>query len=164
MDQRDWAGMAQVFCRDARFDCSDGFFVATLDGERHGFAGPVTQGRDAIIAWISEAFAQQTSVHHGHCYEVTVHSETEAIDVIAMADFIFGPDRQTKVLTGAGHYHERYQFEHERYQFEDAAWRIAETGLTRLFVDIAQNLAGTADGSGQRDASADWKSNLKLTS
>lgn len=129
MDQRDWTGMAEVFCRGARFDCSEGFLAYPLEGEPHGFAGPVTVGREAIMAWISDAFARQTSVHHGHCHEVTIDGETAAHGVIAMEDTIYGPDRKSRVLRGAGHYH-------ERYRFEDGAWRIAETRLTRLYIDL----------------------------
>jgi hypothetical protein len=126
MDTRDWEGMGQVFCRDAVFDCSEGFLATPLGGEPEGFVGPVTQGREAIMAWISDAFANQTSTHHGHGHEITIDSETEAHGVIAMEDHIFGPDRKTRMLNAAGHYH-------ERYRFEDGAWRIAETRLTRLF-------------------------------
>lgn len=126
MDTRDWDGMAQVFCNDAKFDCSQGFVCAPLGGEPEGTVGPVTHGRDAIMAWIVDAFGNQTSVHHGHCHEITIDSDTEAHGVIAMADLIFAPDRKTRLLDAAGHYH-------ERYRFEDGAWRIAETKLTRLF-------------------------------
>ena len=133
MDTRDWDGMAQVFCRDARFDCSQGFHTTPLGAVPEGFNGPITNGRDAIMAWIRDAFASQTSVHHGHCHEITVESETEARGVIAMEDYIFGPDRKSLRLHGAGHYH-------ERYRFEVGAWRIAETKLTRLYneADMAQ--------------------------
>jgi hypothetical protein len=127
MDTRDWVGMASVFCRDARFDCSEGFLTRSLDGVTDGVAGPVTQGRDAIMAWISGAFAHTTSVHHGHCHEISIDSETEAHGVIAMEDVILDADRKIRTIHGAGHYH-------ERYCFEDGAWRIAETKLTRLFL------------------------------
>jgi hypothetical protein len=126
MDTRDWGGMAQVFCTDAKFDCSEGFMCAPLGGEPEGTVGPVTHGRAAIMAWVSDAFASQTSLHHGHCHEITITSETEAHGVIAMEDQIFAGDRKTRLLDASGHYH-------ERYRFEDGAWRIAETKLTRLF-------------------------------
>lgn len=129
MDTRDWEGMAQVFCKNAKFDCSVGFQYTPLGGQPIGETGPITHGRDAIMAWISDAFRNQTSVHHGHCHEITIDSDTEAHGVIAMEDYIRGPDRKTKLLQAAGHYH-------ERYRFEDGAWRIAETKLTRLFSDL----------------------------
>ena len=126
MDTRDWAGVGQVFSRDAKFDCSVGFQHTPLGGEPIGPVGPVTVGREAIVAWITDAFVDQTSCHHGHGHEITIDSETEAHGVVAMEDWIFGPDRVTRLLHAAGHYH-------ERYVVEDGAWRIAETRLTRLF-------------------------------
>lgn len=134
MDMRDWDAMAEVFCRDARFDCSDGATWTTLDGAVHGEAGPVTVGREPIMAWISAAFAERASCHHGHGHEVTVDSETEAHGICAMEDWIFGPDRKTLHINAAGHYH-------ERYRHEDGAWRIADVKLTRLFVNLADTRA-----------------------
>lgn len=128
MDTRDFDGMAQVFCREAVFDCSDGPRFLPVGGTWKGSIGPVVRGRDAIMAWISEAFRNRTSIHHGHCHEITIDSETEAHGIIAMEDYIRGLDRETKLIHAAGHYH-------ERYRFEDDAWRIATTKLTRLFSD-----------------------------
>jgi hypothetical protein len=126
MDMRDWDGMAQVFCRDALFDCSEGGCIVTLDGQRVGPSGPTTRGREAIMAWISASFADRTSTHHGHCHEITIDNDSEAHGIIAMEDYIFAPDRETLLYHGAGHYQ-------ERYRIEDGAWRIAATKLTRLF-------------------------------
>ena len=131
MDTRDFEGMAQVFCRDAKFDCSEGFQITPVGGSPIGDVGPITHGRDAIMAWIRDAFKNQTSVHHGHCHEITIDSETEAHGIIAMEDYIRGPDRKTQYLHATGHYH-------ERYRFEDGAWRIAESKLTRLFNDATR--------------------------
>jgi hypothetical protein len=128
MDTRDFDAMARVFCRDAIFDCSEGSRILPVGGPWRGDIGPVTRGRDAIMTWIRESFRNRTSVHHGHCHEVTIDSETEAHGIIAMEDYIRGVDREAKLLHAAGHYH-------ERYRFEDSAWRIAETKLTRLFSD-----------------------------
>jgi hypothetical protein len=143
MDTRDWEGMAQTFCPDAIFDCSEGFKTTPLDGEAEGFDGPITTGRDAIIAWIKDAFASQTSFHHGHGHEITIDSETDAKGVIAMEDYILGPDRKQIRVHGAGHYH-------ERYRFESGAWRIAETKLTRLYnyMDMSQFYAVETDANG----------------
>jgi SnoaL-like domain len=128
MDTRDFDGMAQVFCRGAKFDCSEGGRVLPVGGTWKGEAGPVTHGRDAIMAWITESFRNATSVHHGHCHEIAIDSDTEAHGIIAMEDYIRGLDRETHFVHGAGHYH-------ERYRHEGGAWRIAETKLTRLFCD-----------------------------
>ena len=126
MDTRDFDAMAYVFCKDAVFDCTEGSRFMPVGGAWKGELGPIVKGRDAIITWIRQAFLHRTSVHHGHCHEITIESATEAHGIIAMEDYIRGPDRETKLLHAAGHYH-------ERYRFEDAAWRIAETKLTRLF-------------------------------
>ncbi len=128
MDTRDFVGMAQVFCKDALFDCTEGGGVTPLGGSFVGYELPVTRGREAIMAWITESFKDRTSVHHGHCHEITIDSETEAHGVIAMEDYIRGPDRVTQYVHAAGHYH-------EKYRYEDGAWRIAATKLTRLFSD-----------------------------
>jgi len=128
LDMRDWDAMAQVFCRDCVFDCSEGLGCLPVGGTWQGVIGPVVRGRDAIMDWIRDAFSAATSAHHGHCHEITIDSTTEAHGVIAMEDYIRGLDRVTEVLHAAGHYH-------ERYRFEDGAWRIAETKLTRLFSD-----------------------------
>jgi hypothetical protein len=126
MDTRDFDAMAYVFCKDAVFDCTEGSRVMPVGGAWKGEFGPIVKGRDAIIGWIRQAFLNRTSVHHGHCHEITIESETAARGIIAMEDYIRGLDRETKLLHAAGHYH-------ERYRFEDGAWRIAETKLTRLF-------------------------------
>jgi hypothetical protein len=67
-------------------------------------------------------------VHHGHCHEVTIDSETDAHGIVAVEDFARSLDGQTKLAHGAGHYH-------EKYRFEDGAWRISHVKLTRLFLD-----------------------------
>jgi SnoaL-like domain len=128
MDQRDWKAMAQVFCRDAHFDCSEGFAAVPLGESWTGSKGPEVDGRDAIMAWIEKSFAGSTSVHHGHCHEITIDSDTEAHGTIAMEDYIRQRDRSTPLVHAAGHYV-------EQYRIEDGVWRIAATRLTRLFVD-----------------------------
>ena len=126
MDTRDFDGMAYVFCRDAVFDCSEGMGVMPVGGSWKGNLGPVVSGRENIMAWIRASFLNKTSVHHGHCHEITIDSETEAHGVIAMEDYIRTLDRETRLVHAAGHYH-------EQYRVEDNAWRIAKTKLTRLF-------------------------------
>src|ERR1700739_3151064 len=111
LDTQDWAGMAQVFCKDAVFDCSEGGIVKPLNGPPEGTPGPVTQGREAIMAWISGSFKQSTCVHHGHGHEITIDSPTEAHGIIAMLDDIRGADRTTKYVLAMGHYTESYRFE-----------------------------------------------------
>ncbi len=128
MDLRDWEGMGQTFTRDALFDYSVGLAVPDADGVPPPPDGPVWRGRETIMATAQQVYAETTSVHHGHCHEITIDSDTEAHGVIAMADYIRAGDRTTQLIEGAGHYW-------EKYRFEDGAWRIAETKLTRLFND-----------------------------
>jgi hypothetical protein len=78
------------------------------------------------MKWIRNAFTNTTSVHHGHCHEVTIECETEAHGVIALEDYIMDLARSKIIRNGMGHYT-------ERYRYEEGAWRIAETKLTRLF-------------------------------
>ncbi len=129
MDTRQWEEMGQTFTRDGVFDCSEGFQHTPLGGEPIGVEGPVTTGRENIVAWIKDAFVKQTSLHHGHCHEVTIDSDTKAHGVIAMNDLIRDGSRTKTLLSAAGHYW-------ESYRFEDGAWRIAHTKLTRLFNDV----------------------------
>lgn len=134
MDTRDWDALGEVFCRDAVFDCSEGARCTPIGGEPRGWEGPVTQGREAIVAWIRANFEDHTSVHHGHGHEIWIDSPTEAHGTIAMEDYLRKLDRATMVLHAAGHYH-------ERYRIEDGEWRIAHTRLTRLFNDVAPGSA-----------------------
>jgi hypothetical protein len=137
MDTRQWDDLGETFTTDGVFDCSEAFFVTPLDGERIGTEGPITTGRANIVAWIRGAFVGQISVHHGHCHEITIDSETEAHGVIAMADIIRDGSRTRTVLSAAGHYW-------ETYRFEDGAWRIAHSRLVRLINDIEGfQLSGT---------------------
>jgi hypothetical protein len=130
MDTRDFDGMAQVFCRDAVFDATEASLVTPLDGVPQGPTGSIKQGRDQIMVWIRESYANRSSAHHGHCHEVTIDSAVAAHGIIAMEDYIRAGDRQTEFVHAIGHYH-------ETYRFEDGAWRIATIKLTRLFRDIS---------------------------
>jgi hypothetical protein len=134
MDTREFEAMTQVFCRDAVFDCTEGFRAVPVGSTWQGELGPTKCGREEIIRWISESFAETTSTHHGHCHEVIIGSESDAQGIVAMEDYIRTLDRQTLLVHGAGHYH-------ETYRVEDGAWRIARTKLTRLFC-TAMNDAG----------------------
>jgi hypothetical protein len=121
MDTRDFGSMRQVFSTDAVFDFSE------AGGVYVGEQVLSVRGRDEVVDWIQDRIGQNTTVHHGHCHEITVDSDTEAHGVIAFEDLIQAPDRRTRLKHGAGHYH-------ERYRFEAGAWRIAETKITRLFL------------------------------
>jgi hypothetical protein len=114
IDTRDFAGLTEVFCKEGTCERPN--------------EGPLT-GNALICKWIGEAYAQMTSVHHGHTHEVVIDSDTEAHGIIAMEDYAFSRDLRTKIAHGAGHYH-------EKYGFERGAWRIASMKLTRIYLDM----------------------------
>ncbi len=127
MDTRDWEGMRQVFAKDAVFDFSVGLEVQPVGGPPVAPDGPVTRGRDNIIAWVTSSYSDTASIHQGHDHEIGIDSETEAHGVIALAGYILSLDRSTILRKTAGHYH-------EKYRFEDGAWRIAEVKLVPLYL------------------------------
>lgn len=129
IDTQDWDSMADVFCRDAVFDGTGIFHFTPLGGKPIGPTGPIVRGRDSIMDWIRDGFADQTSVHHGHGHEVTVESDGDAHGIVAMEDIIRDASRTKTLLRGFGHYT-------ERYRFEEGEWRILESKLTRLFCDL----------------------------
>ena len=114
MDTKDWKAMREVFTDDARMD---------IDGY-------VTDGGDAIIAFMSGVLAQVRTVHHGHMPEITVAGPDRATGIWAMYDYVEFPGDAAapQGLKGYGHYH-------EEYRIQDGAWRIASTRLGRLRVD-----------------------------
>ncbi len=133
MDERDWAGMAEVFARDALFEARDCMRVTPIGGKPSGPDGPVVRGRAAIMEFVREVLAEVASVHHGHGHEVELLGPAEARGVIAMEDWLYAADRTTLIVHGAGHYA-------ERYVVEDGAWRIAEIRLTRLVYGVVDGV------------------------
>ena len=80
-----------------------------------------------VVAWARGAYANLTGAHYGHGHEVVIDSANEAHGIVAMEDYVFGPDRKTELFHAAGHYD-------EKYRIEDGVWRIAEMKITRLFI------------------------------
>lgn len=118
MDTKDWDGWREVFTEDASLE----FDLAVSTLGRPGQPAPKLVGRDAILAYVSKAFATNQTVHHGHMPELELLSETRARGVWAMEDIVDDGDR---VVHGYGHYHETYR------KVGDA-WRIASVHLTRI--------------------------------
>jgi len=116
MDTKDWTSLRGVFTDDATMDI-DGF---------------VTQGGDAIVAFMSGVLANVTTVHHGHMPEITVVEHDHATGIWPMYDYVQfpaeSPDAPAQGLKGYGHYHDDYRKQH-------GTWRIARTHLVRLRVD-----------------------------
>lgn len=93
-------------------------------------------GVDAIIAYTSEATADQVSVHHGHMPNIEITSADTATGVWAMEDRLYRTKAHpladgSSLLHGFGHYH-------ERYVRIAAGWRIASTRLTRLRIELSK--------------------------
>jgi hypothetical protein len=114
MDTKDWDGMRQVFTDDVVID-------TTASG------GGVVSGADEFLAFLRETLADAITAHHGHMPEIALTSQTTAVGIWAMQDFIAWPDG-TRLL-GFGHYHDTYQFIHDE-------WRISASTLTRLHMDF----------------------------
>lgn len=113
LDTKDWAGFAGLFTEDVVID-------TTASG------GPRMEGREAAIASIRASLDSAVTTHHVHTPEIEIDGD-EARVVWAMQDRLTWPSGRK--MDGAGHYH-------ERYVRQGGAWKIAESRLTRLFVDM----------------------------
>jgi hypothetical protein len=120
VDTKDWDGFRDVFTLDALFDISD------------DVPGCILTGSDEIVQAASGPLTGCVSVHHGHCPEIEVTSQSTATGIWAMEDMLRWADDATspiKALHGYGHYH-------ETYVKLDGRWRIRTMKLTRLRVDV----------------------------
>lgn len=123
MDTKDFAGLRAVFADDATFDASCSLSIEPAED----LAQWVHTGGDAIAAFVEAAVAPLRTVHHGHCHEIEVLSDTQARGVIAMEDQIWDITGTNVVLHGMGHYHETYR--------KDAGqWRILTSRISRLHI------------------------------
>jgi hypothetical protein len=113
LDTKDWAAYASLFTEDVVIDTT-------------GSGGPRMEGRGAALASIRASLDTAITVHQVHSPEIEIEGG-RARAIWAMQDLLFWPNGRK--LTGAGHYH-------ERYVLEDGAWKITESRLTRLFVDL----------------------------
>jgi len=113
LDTKDWAAYANLFTEDVVIDTT-------------GSGGPRMEGRQAALASIRVSLDAATTVHHVHSPEIEIDGD-EARAVWAMQDRLSWPNGRR--LDGAGHYH-------ERYVRLDGGWKIAESRLTRLSLDL----------------------------
>ncbi|WP_242007994.1 nuclear transport factor 2 family protein [Sphingomonas ginsenosidivorax] len=113
LDTRDWTGYAALFSADAVLDTT-------------GSGGPRIEGREAAVAMVRASLDDAVTVHQVHSPEIMVDGDV-ATAVWAMSDRLRWTNGRR--LDGAGHYH-------ERYVRRGGSWLIAETRLTRLFVDM----------------------------
>lgn len=113
LDTKDWDGYAGLFTEDVVID-------TTASG------GPRMEGRPAALVAIRASLDSATTVHQVHSPEIEIAGDA-ATGIWAMQDRLTWPSG--RILDGAGHYH-------ERYARQDGDWKIAETRLTRLYVDM----------------------------
>jgi SnoaL-like domain len=116
LDTKDWAGYAAVFAEDLVLDTT-------------GSGGARVEGREAAVAYVRSSISADTiTTHHVHSPEIEVDGD-EATGVWAMQDRNIWPSGRK--LLGFGHYHERYR----RVAGE---WRIAESRLTRINMELSE--------------------------
>jgi hypothetical protein len=120
VDTKDWPGFEAVFAPDAVFDISD------------DVPGCILTGPEKIAAAASVPLTGCVSVHHGHCPEIEITSDTTATGIWAMEDMLrWGPQSSSpnQTLHGYGHYV-------ETYEKISGSWHIRTLKLRRLRVDI----------------------------
>lgn len=112
LDLHWWDELRRLFTDDAVFDIAESTGAPSSPDE---FLDRVRRHLDTAL-----------TVHHGHMPEITVVDEDHAHGVWAMYDLVEpAADSGFPVLTGFGHYT-------ERYRRVDAHWRICGLRLTRL--------------------------------
>lgn len=92
---------------------------------------------EEILAYASDAAADQVSVHHGHTPIITFTSDTTAKVIWAMEDRLYRSKEHplydgSSYLHGFGHYH-------ETYVKLAVGWRIQSSRLTRLRVEMVRS-------------------------
>jgi hypothetical protein len=110
MDAGDWAGLAEVFTRDAVAGSGEGQIA----------------GRAAIVAFIARACDGARSAHQGFLPEIEILGPGVASGIWAMSDYFEVRGTEPAVgFTGFGHYE-------DRYEVQDGQWRISSSRLTRI--------------------------------
>jgi hypothetical protein len=120
VDTKDWAGFKALFSPEPVFDISN------------DVPGCVLSDHDEIVKTVSGGLAGCVSVHHGHCPEIELTSDTTAKGIWAMEDMLRwedGSNSPIESMHGYGHYVETY----ERVQ---GRWCIKTLKLTRMRVDV----------------------------
>jgi hypothetical protein len=115
LDTKDWDGYRAVYTDDAILDTS-------------GSGGLRIEGADAAVAYVRSSISDDTfTTHHVHAPEIEIDGDS-ATGIWAMQDRNIWPNGRK--LLGFGHYH-------ERYAREAGEWRIAESKLTRINMELS---------------------------
>ena len=120
VDTKNWEEFKSVFAPDARFDISD------------DVPGCMLAGREKIVQAVSVPLGGCVSVHHGHCPEIDITSDTTASGTWAMEDMLrweAGSAYPNRTLHGYGHYV-------ATYEKIGGQWHIKSMKLQRLRVDV----------------------------
>lgn len=119
VDTKDWPGFQAVFAPDGRLDFADDVPGRVLIGSE-------------IADGVSHLLDGCDSIHHGHCPEIEITSDTTATGIWAMEDRLrWGDEASNQTAHGYGHYFETYEKAGGR-------WYIKETKLRRLRVDVTK--------------------------
>lgn len=96
--------------------------------------GRIVIGADAIVEAASKPMVGCVSVHHGHCPEIEITSDTTATGIWAMEDMLCWGEESPRAgawLHGFGHYF-------ETYEKVEGRWLITSLKLKRLRVTRKQ--------------------------
>lgn len=115
LDTKDWAGWQALFTEDFVLDTT-------------GSGGSRIEGAAAAVQVVRGSIDQTITTHHVHTPEIEVNGD-EATAIWAMQDRNIWPNGRK--LLGFGHYH-------ERYRRVDGEWRIAESALTRINMELSE--------------------------
>jgi hypothetical protein len=114
VDTKDWTAWAETCL-------TDDFHLDS--------AGGVQDGRDVVVASVSGALDDASTVHHVYTPEITLTGPDTATGVWPMEDWIrLTMNGNAVAFHGFGHYH-------EEYVRTDTGWRIKSSVQTRLRID-----------------------------
>lgn len=110
--------------------------VWAAEGELHvpEFRPEPYRGFEEVLAYVSDAVADQVSVHHGHMPIIEFVSDIEAKVVWAMEDRLFRTPEHP--LYDGSHHAHGWGHYREVYTKTPAGWRIRSSQLTRLRVEM----------------------------
>ncbi len=115
LDTKDWAGWQALFTEEFVLDTT-------------GSGGPRIEGAAAAVLAVRGSIDQTITTHHVHTPEIEIDGDG-ATAIWAMQDRNIWPNGRK--LLGFGHYH-------ERYRRVDGQWRIAESALTRINMELSE--------------------------